>query len=498
MIDMQTIFQIHRLKDEGFSNRAIAIRLKIDKKTVLKYMKNPSAKAVKRVRKPGKLDPYQDVIKDLVKENPGIKAPVILQRLQEKGFKGEITILRLFLQKIRRTSRSQEPFIRFESEPGAQMQVDWGHFSTLDYKGHKRKLYALSVVECHSRMLYVTFTHSQKQEVLHQGLLDAFAYFGGSPKELVVDNMLTAVTERVGPVIRFNEAFLKFLLPFHIQPTACNIRSPHEKGKVEATIKYLRYNFYPARQFADRDDAQKQVLVWLDNIANLRTHKTTGKIPAEALDRKALTPLPSVLPDLRETGTYRVHKDFGIRFDSNVYTAPPWTVGKNLTVKADQSRIYIYHKERQIAVHLRSFEKNLRIENPEHRDQVVKARNRNPITRQTEVFLSLGQPAVDLLEKLPDNRLSLKKTIAKLLILKDEYGDDSLLYAINKAMERKLYGADYVENILYQEMTPKTEHPLVKLARPELNEIRLPATSLKEYDALALKRRSRNHGHDHK
>ena len=262
MIDMQTIFQIHRLKDEGFSNRAIAVRLKIDKKTVWKYMKNPSDKAAKRTPKPGKLEPYHEFIREILKTHPDIKATVILPKLQEKGYQGEITILRLFLQKIRRTYR--EPFIRFESAPGVQMQVDWGHFGSLDYNGSKRKLYALCVVEAHSRMLFVTFTHSQKQEVLHQGLIEAFIYFGGAPKELLVDNMLTAVIERVGAMIRFNDAFLKFLLLFHINPVACNVRAPYEKGKVEASIKYLRNNFFPARTFEGLSDANAQVLscVW--------------------------------------------------------------------------------------------------------------------------------------------------------------------------------------------------------------------------------------------
>ena len=42
--------------------------------------------------------------------------------------------------------------------------------------------------------------------------------------------MLTAVTERVGSMVRFNESFLNFLRQFSITPVACNIRAPHEKG----------------------------------------------------------------------------------------------------------------------------------------------------------------------------------------------------------------------------------------------------------------------------
>lgn len=494
MIDMQTIFDMHRLKEAGFSKTEISKKMNLDRKTVRKYLHDPLKKAAKRVHPTSKLAPFHDYITEIYTNNPGIKATVIEQRIREKGFTGEITIIRLYLHHLKREKISHEPFIRFESKPGEQMQVDWGHFGTLDYNGCKRKLYALCVIESHSRMLYVMFTHSQKQDVLHQGLYNAFVFFGGCPVELVVDNMMTAVTERVGKIIRFNDAFLSFLLPFNIKPYACNVRAPHEKGKIESGIKYLRNNFIPARTFDGLDDINRQVQSWLTSVANVRRHQSTGKRPVDCLVKEAFIPLPPMTPDLRETGSYRVHKDFGVRFDGNVYTVPPWTIGKQVTVKADQKRVFIYYRERSIAVHTRSFEKHRRIENPDHTAMVRKIRHDHMMNRQTEAFLSLGKPACDFVEKLASNRQALAKAISSLLSLKDDYGRESLLYAMTKAMDQNLYGADYVENILYQEMTPQTNHPKVQLKNKELNDIRLTSPALEEYDALALKKRKKHHG----
>ena len=488
MIDKQIIFEIQRLKNIGISKADTAERLNIDRRTVALYRENP-VRIHRRKEKPKLLDLYRDDIKELVNEFPRIKAPVVLRQIKAKGFQGEITLVRAYLREIRRLSIYKEPFIRFESDPGEQMQVDWGHFNFLEYGTTKRKLYALAVIESHSRMLYVFFTHSQKQEVLHQGLINAFAYFGGTPKELIVDNMLTAVTERAGSVIRFNDDFLEFVIRFNINPIACNVRAPHEKGKIEASIKYLRNNFFPARKFTDLENVQVQAREWLDTVANIRNHKTTGQKPVVRLCKDRLTQLPSVLPDCRETGTYLVHKDFGVRFDGNVYTTPPWSVGKKLTLKANNNQVFIYYKDRQIAVHSRCWERNVRVENPKHVEQVKKIKRNRHFNRQTEVFLSLGKLAYDFIEKLSDSNQSPNKTIEKLLKLKDEYGEKSLLYAMDKAMNNNLYGADYVENILYQEMTPTVDHPPVTLEKNELNDIRLKSTSLKEYDALALKRK---------
>ncbi len=491
MIDKRMIFEIHRLKNNGFSNREIAAQLQIYRGTVSKYLDNPTIAPTSRKQKSSKLDPFRDFVRTIIEEHPTIKAPVVLNALQSKGFEGEITIVRKLLRELRGKSCQREPFIRVESDPGQQMQVDWGHFHCLKYGELSRKLYALAVVESHSRMLYVFFSHSQKQEYLQMGLLAAFEYFGGCPKELVVDNMLTAVTERVGKIIRFNETFLDFLRPFKITPRACNVRAPYEKGKVENAIKYIRQNFWPLRNFTDIGDVQSQMHDWLDTVANIRIHDTTGERPVDRLQENALMPLPQQLPDPRETYMALVHKDFGIRFDVNVYTVPPWMIGKKVPVKADLQNVSIFYRDKLITQHPRVWTKRKRQELPHHREQVRKIRNKLYQDRQVAVFLSLGETAVNYLDKLADTKISIKKNVAQLLDLKDEYGEQSLIYALGKAMERKLYGADYVRNILYQEMTPTMLHQPVKLKNQALNQIRLESPSLKDYDALALKRRKR-------
>jgi len=490
MISRSDVFEMHKLRNQGFTKRQIARQLQLNRGTVAKYLTNPDPVIKQRQAKKSKLDPYRGMVEKMVGQYPAVKAPVVLQRLIDKGFDGEITIVRNLLRELRGQMVSREPFIRFETDPGEQIQIDWGHFGSLSYGSTRRKLYALAVLEGHSRMLYVHFSHSQQQSSLHQGLLEAFIYFGGLPREIVVDNMLTAVTERVGTVIRFNDAFLDFLRRFSITPRACTVRAPYEKGKVENAIKYLRNNFWPLREFADLTDVQNQVQHWLDSIANVRKHNSTGETPVKIL--QGLQPLPPVLTDCRHTCSLLVHKDFGIRFDANVYTVPPWAIGKHITLKADNRKVSIYLKEKLIACHNRCWDRKQRIESPTHLEQVKKIKRKLLQDRQVLVFLSLGDIALHFLEKITDLSLPIRKNIAGLLKLQDEYGEKSLLYGMEKAMEKKLYGADYVRNILYQEMTPVNQHLPVRLKQEDLNEIRLTTPPLAEYDAVAVKRRN-NH-----
>ena len=489
MIDQRTIFEIHRLANEGVSIRRVAKALSLSRKTVAKYIRDPNPKRP-IAKRASKLDPFKEEIKRMLEIHHKASAVVILQRIASLGFEGEITILRDYLRKIRGRSKKRQPFIRFESLPGQQCQIDWGHFGSLSYGNTTRKLYCMAVIESYSRLLYLEFTYSQRQETLHRCLLNAFRFFHGTPRELVHDNMLTAVIEREGPLIRFNEAFLQFLMPFKIVPVACNVAQPHEKGKVEkGAIHYIRYNFWPLRSFRDLKDLQAQANHWRDHVANVRVHSTTGEKPIDRFECEAMRPLPDLLADCRDTAICKVYSDFSIRFDGNSYTVPPWAIDKGVVAKADHHTLTVYFRDKPIATHERSWERRKRIELSSHREAARKEQRKIWRSQELGAFISLGEAAKTYIEHLTATNQPIKKDLKKLLALKDEYGPYALIEAIKKANVHNAYGAHYIENILYQEMTPKRHHPPVKVKQENLNRIRLEEPSLAHYDALVIKRR---------
>jgi transposase len=489
MISKEQVFEIHRLNNDGYSQRKIARLLGIGRQTVRDYLETPEKAYKTRKKRGSKLDAYKPIIKQYLEEDPEVCAPVIYEKIKYRGYSGGATILRNYLREIRGESKSRQVFLRIESQPGEEVQVDWGHFDAISYEDTPRKLYALAAIESYSRMLYVEFTHSQKQAVLHRCLLNAFRYFGGTPKQILVDNMATAVIEREGRLIRFNDAFLNFLRPLKITPKACNKRSPNEKGKIENSIKYLRNNFMPLRRFSDLKTVQTQAMEWLESVANVRKHQTTGIAPKERFQSVRLRPIPSPINEPMEIEHPLVHKDFAVKFDGNSYTTPPWTVGKKITLKADQHTVWLFLKEKKVCTHSRCWKRKKRIEIPSHVEQAKKLKRRQWETREFALFASLGEEFRTYLEYLPSGNGSLKKQIVTLLSLKDQYGVQSLSWAIMKALHHKAYGSDYIENILNQEMIPETNHPPVVLKNEALNRLRLNEPTLNDYDALALKRR---------
>jgi hypothetical protein len=303
------------------------------------------------------------------------------------------------------------------------------------------------------------------------------------------DNMPKAVTERVGRLTRFNDRFLEFLTALRIFPKACNPGAAHEKGKVERAIGYLRKNFWPLRRFADLADVNHQVREWLTTVANQRIHQGTGERPSDRYKKVTLTPLPHPLPDGRQSLTVKVHKDFAVRFDANAYSVPPWCIGRQLTLKADQFTVSLYERHKLVATHPRSWRRKQRVELPAHQELVRKIHKKLWSDRQVALFAALGPAAREYLNALSAAHQPIRKSVKRLLGLSDQYGNASLLGAIEKALGHRAYGVDYIQNILYQQMRPQRRHLPVSLKKPELNDIRLPSPCLAEYDSLVLKGR---------
>ena len=100
------------------------------------------------------------------------------------------------------------------------------------------KIHCFLMVMCHSRLLYIEFTRSEKFEEFIRCHENAFKFMGGKvPLEIWYDNLTSAVTERMGSLIRFNARFMAYLGHHGIRPHACNPAKGNEKGRVESGVK---------------------------------------------------------------------------------------------------------------------------------------------------------------------------------------------------------------------------------------------------------------------
>lgn len=136
---------------------------------------------------------------------------------------------------------------------------------------------------------------------LYDGLEDAFRFFGGVPQEPLFDEMNTVITRDLrlegGGLIR-NVEFLRFAHHWGFAPRACRPYRAQTKGKVERTVWCLRGNFEYGRSFLHDADLDGQRQQWLDRVANVRRHATTGERPRDRFEREERFLLQPLAPRL--------------------------------------------------------------------------------------------------------------------------------------------------------------------------------------------------------
>jgi transposase len=492
MLNSDQINDVHRLYWlEHWPIRKIERQLQISWRTIRKYLDAPAQGPARRVRT-SKLDPFKGNIAEWLEKDPKVTGAVIEQRLRPLGYNGGHSILLEYLRKIRPQLSPQRAFVRMEPFPGERFEVDWGHFGALSYSGDTRKLYAFALVDAHSRMLYVEFTHSQSFETFARCHIHAFTALGGVAREIAYDNLATAVAEHDGRLVRFLPRFLGFAREFAFFPHACNPASGWEKGKIERAIGYLRQNFWPLREFTDLHDVNRQVRQWLAEVANQRVHRETRERPLERFQPQALQPAPIIPYDYRDSTQALVHKDLRIPFDGNRYCVPHRYVGRRLTIKADSSSVTVYDRVEEIVSYPRSwrrgqtfgaerFEKLLAEERPAARRSQAQQRLLDSLDGMCSRTLVEAY-----LRDMSDTDRSLARQISALLELIRQYGPEDVASAIEKAAQGRAFGADYIANILRQQHAPRRPQPPLQLRDPRLNELTTDPVSLLEYDAFIL------------
>ena len=185
MLTTEQINDLHRLYwSDHWPIRKIERHLHMGWDTIKKYLDMPAQTPAGRPRS-SKLDPYKATIAELLEKDPSASAAVIGQRLRPLGYTGGGSILRQYVHEVRPQLKPQRAFVRMEPKPGERFEADWGHFESLDYQGDQRKLYAFALVDGHSRMQYLEFTHSQSFETFVRCHVHAFQKERHRPGDLV-------------------------------------------------------------------------------------------------------------------------------------------------------------------------------------------------------------------------------------------------------------------------------------------------------------------------
>lgn len=326
----------------GMKIREIAKKYQRSRNTIRKIIRGEHKDEITRKRS-SKLEPYKDHLRKRWEET-GMSAKILHKEIVGMGFEGSYDIVSRFLKGFRKeVSRQSKMTVRYETPPGKQAQMDWKEFSKIKFEsGNELKLNIFVMTLGYSRHTFACFTTSMNLETLKCCHMRALEYFGGIPKEVLYDNMATV---RDILTREKNQKFIQFANYYQFKVKCCRARRPRTKGKVERFIEYMRTSFLPGRVFEGIEDADSQLMHWLNTEANIRIHATTQNIPAEDLKKELLemTAITDIRPWQLETKVSRKGNYEGfVRYNNSHYSVGSKGAGKELLIEDNGSHIKVF------------------------------------------------------------------------------------------------------------------------------------------------------------
>lgn len=482
IVDIYALMQHLRA---GASNRGIKRDLGIDRRTAQKYREWAEANSLLSGTLPpieelyqlleetmptkqppqsqSTVEPYRKLVVKLREQDVEVSA--IKERLEERGFPGSYMAVWRFVRQLEPSV--PDVTVRVETAPGEEAQVDFGYAGRMidPATGAIRKTWAFVMTLSWSRHQYVEFVFNQKIPTWLRLHRNAFAFLGGVPQRVVLDNLKAGIIKACWDDPEVQATYRECAQHYGFLIAPCKIKTPQHKGKVEkGGVHYLKRNFLGGREMTTIAQANQDVKVWCLTTAGQRTHGTTRKQPLvqfETVEKSTLQPLPETPYDLAIWKQAKLHRDCYVVFDNAYYSAPFRLVGQKLRVRGGSREVRLYSSDYQlVATHERATEPGQRITNLAHlpadrlpglvldREMCQAVAAHIGLATTTLVSRLLADPVVD---RLP--------MVRRLLRLREQVGDERLEAACERALRFDEVGYKTVKRILSQGLEAEVETP---------------------------------------
>jgi transposase len=396
----------------------------------------------KRVVPPPQSSPllaaHRDFIHDTLTQYPTLRATRVFDMIAARGYAGSVRTVREHVARVR-PKRAADAYLRLETFPGEQAQVDWAFIGQREVPGGRRGLWMFVMVLSWSRMLFAECVWDLGAPSLRRSLVRAHTFFGGSPRQWLFDNARSVILARHGDAVRLHPDLTELAGCFSTEPRLCRVRKPTDKGRVERAVRYLRDRFLAGREIRDTAHGNRELEGFLRDIAPARPHARHGERTVGAMfeeERARLLPLPAEMPEATQSLPVAIDATAFAHFDTNLYSVPSALAGKGLTLAADDARVRVLDGGEVVAEHPRCWGRRQTIEARAHRAELIAQRSaaRNLKGRDR---LRAEIPGVDaLLERWVLAGRNVGNAVARTVAALDLYGPEWMRSAVAEAITR--------------------------------------------------------------
>ncbi len=382
----------------------------------------------------------------------------VFEELRSRGYAGGYDAVRRYARGWRRerVAVTAAAHVPLSFDPGEAYQFDWSHEIVL-INGTTVTIKVAHVRLCHSRMLYVRAYPRESQEMVFDAHDKAFAFFEGTCRRGIYDNMKTAVeTILVGKERQYNRRFQQMCAHYLVDPVACTPASGWEKGQVENQVGLVRERFFTPRL---RVKSFEELNGWLLDqcVAYAKGHphpenKETTVWQSFEVERPSLVPYVGAFDGFHAVPV-SVSKTCLIRFDNNRYSVMASAVGRPVEVRAYAERIELRQGGHVVGEHARRFGRNETVFEPWHYVPVL-ARKPGALRNGAPFKDWVLPPAFERVRRKLAGADDGDRQMVGLLTAAMDDGLDAVEAACLEALEAGVHSADVVLNILARRREP--------------------------------------------
>jgi transposase len=271
-------------------------------------------------------------------------AMAIYQDLVDRfGFAGAYNGVKRFVGKLR--VRDPEQFDRLEFGPGEEAQVDYGEGAPTRVPGTERfrkpRLFVMTLR--YSRRSFRRVVWKSSQQIWAELHEQAWRYFGGSCRYVVLDNLKEGVAKPDLYEPELNPLYAATLAHYGAVADPARVRDPNRKGTVENAIGHTQATALKGRRFESIEEHNAFLEHWETRWAAPRIHGSTRRQVATMFEeeRPHLQALPALGMQYFTESQRTVYDDTCVRVDHSSYAARPAPIGARVLVRVFDRKIEI-------------------------------------------------------------------------------------------------------------------------------------------------------------
>jgi len=284
----------------------------------------------------------------------------VWQRLRDAGRTAASfpTFRRYVIDHIRATDPARLTVLMPEPAFGDAMEVDYGRLGmwTDPIGGRRRTVWAFVATLRASGMHFVRPVLTMDRSTWITCHQEALAFFGGSARLWVCDNLKTGVLAADLYDPKLNRAYREIAEHHGAIVDPARALHPKDKPRVERAVPYVRDSFWSGRTFRSFEEIVREALLWSRDTAPRRRHRVHGIAVGELFEmheRPALLPLPERPFALVEWREVKVHPDCHVAIDRALYSVPWQHVGKTLQARVGASLVELSDGDTLVKTHVK-------------------------------------------------------------------------------------------------------------------------------------------------